>query len=533
LYRLLIADDEGIVLDSIRFILEKNFGEVCDVRTAKSGRMVIEVAQEFAPDIAILDIQMPGINGIEAMKEIRTFNNRMVIIVMSAYDKFTFAQEAMNLGAIEYITKPFNKEKMVDAVQKAMNLIDEVRKKRTNDLLVKEKLQSVVPIIENGFINLILFQEDFSAEMESYRSLLDIREDFGLLITLQFGDQDKSGNLENPVGTSVKIQNYIPTMREIIKEFFLSSVVGSIMANKVAIFVPWQNNTMEFEERSQVIERTRNMVHKLGRQITLQFRAGIGTVRSFVQLHESYEESKKALRIGRGSVVQVQDLMLGCDYEKNYPVDLEEKLFWYVRNGNVEGNRECTNQFFDWMVQNYAEYPQEIRTKVLEIVMNAEREAFLQGGMRYGLLYRKDYLDTVLACSSFEELRQWFVRKVVEATKNVTEKKQEQNNSIVGKAKEYMRNHYTKDLSLEEVAKYVDISPYYFSKLFKEEERENFIDYLISLRIDRAKELLHETEKSIKEVCSEVGYSDPNYFSRIFKKIVGYTPTEYREGAGL
>ncbi|MFA9466352.1 MAG: response regulator [Velocimicrobium sp.] len=533
MYKVLIADDEGIVLDSIRFILDKNFGEACDVRTAKSGRMVIEIAQEFAPDIAILDIQMPGINGIEAMKEIRIFNTRMVIIVMSAYDKFVFAQEAMNLGAMEYITKPFTKEKVVETVQKAMRQIDDARRKRSNDLLIREKLQSVVPVIENGFINLILFQEDFTVEMDSYRSLLDIKDDFGFIITLQFGEQNKSGKLENPVGTSVQLQSHTFAMRETIKEFFLDAVPGSIMANKMAIFVPRKSSSFEFEERSLVIERVRNMVHKLNRQTNLHFRAGIGSVRSFIQLHDSYEESKKALRIGKGSVVQVQDLMLGCDYEKDYPVELEEKLFLYVRNGNVERNRENVNQFFDWMVQNYAEHPQDIKTKVLEFVMSAEREAFLQGGIRYGLLYRKDYLDTVLACSSYEELRQWFVRKVLEATKNVTEKKREKNNTVVGRAKEYLKQNYTRDLSLEEVAKYVDISPYYFSKLFKEEEGENFIDYLTSLRIDKAKELLERTEESIKEVCCEVGYSDPNYFSRIFKKVVGNTPTEYREGAGI
>jgi two-component system response regulator YesN len=529
MYKVLLADDEGIVLDSLRFILEKNFGEACEVRTAKSGRMVIEIAQEFTPDIAILDIQMPGINGIEAMKEIRTFNTSMVIIVISAYDKFAFAQEALNLGAQKYITKPFTREKVVEAVQKAMNLIDEDRKKRSNHLLVREKLQTVVPIIENGFINLILFQEDFTTEMESYKNLLDIKEEYGFLITVQFGEQDKSGNLENPIGTSVQLQNNINTIREVIKEFFINAVVGSIMANKIVFFVPWLAGSMEFEERSKVIERTRNMIHKLRRQTNLHFRAGIGNVKTFVQLHESYEESKKALRIGKGSVIQVQDLMLGCDYEKDYPADLEEKLFQYVRSGNVEGSRDSANQFYDWMVQSYSEYMQDIKTKVLEFVMSAEREAFLSGGMQYGLLYRKDYLDTVLACSSYEELRLWFIRKIMEATRNVTEKKREQNNSIVGKAKEYMKQNYEKDLSLDDVAKYVDISPYYFSKLFKEEEGENFIDYLTSLRIEKAKMLLQNTDQSMKEICSEVGYSDPNYFSRIFKKVAGLTPTEYRE----
>ena len=84
-------------------------------------------------------------------------------------------------------------------------------------------------------------------------------------------------------------------------------------------------------------------------------------------------------------------------------------------------------------------------------------------------------------------------------------------------------------LSLDALSKELDISPYYFSKLFKEETGSNFVEYLTNLRMSRAKELLKDESRSMKEICMEVGYSDPNYFSRIFKKNVGLTPTEYRE----
>ena len=89
--KLLLADDEGIVLESMQRIVAKNFGDTCEVRTAKTGRAVIEVAEEFRPDIAILDIQMPGINGIEAIEEIKTFCPRTCFIIMSAYDTFDYA----------------------------------------------------------------------------------------------------------------------------------------------------------------------------------------------------------------------------------------------------------------------------------------------------------------------------------------------------------------------------------------------------------------------------------------------------------
>ena len=140
MYRIMIADDEGIVIDSMKFIIEKEFGSACEVQYAKTGRSVIELAERFRPDIAVMDIHMPGINGIEAIKEIKQFSANTIFIVMSAYDKFDYAKEAIKLGVLEYINKPMDKIKVIDVLKKAMNLIDGEREKRSNELMIKEKL---------------------------------------------------------------------------------------------------------------------------------------------------------------------------------------------------------------------------------------------------------------------------------------------------------------------------------------------------------------------------------------------------------
>ena len=129
----MLADDEGIVIDSLKFIIEKEFKDTCEVQYAKTGRSVIELAENFRPDIAVMDIQMPGINGIDAMKEIRRTNTHTVFIVMSAYDKFDYAKEAIKLGVVEYITKPMEKTRIVNALRKAMENIDAERLKRKNE----------------------------------------------------------------------------------------------------------------------------------------------------------------------------------------------------------------------------------------------------------------------------------------------------------------------------------------------------------------------------------------------------------------
>jgi two-component system response regulator YesN len=533
MYKILIADDEGIVLDSLKFIIEKNFGETCQMATAKSGRAVIEQAHLFTPDIALLDIHMPGINGIDAMKEIRKFLKDVVFVVISAYDKFSFAREALSLGAIDYITKPFTKDRVTEAIENAMGVVDLQRKQLSNDLEIKEKLQTIVPILENGLINLILFQEDSIEEMEQYRNLLEVTEEYGNICTVEFGERGGKGGMENPIGSSVKMLRSHMKPGEIIKDFFPGAVVGSIMANKVVFYLPRKSKSVDYEDRSRIVEQTRNMVHKLQQKFNCSFRCGIGGNWDFHSLHQSYEESKKALRLGTGSVVHVQDLGLNCDYAPDYPSDLEAGLFRHVHSGNVAQTQEAANQFFDWMVSNYGDHERDIQTKVLEFVMTAEKEVFMQGGMQYGFLFRQNYLSELLACPSYEALRRWFLERITAACRNVTLKNVEKKATIVEKAKEYIHQKGGRDISLEEVAQYVDISPYYFSKLFKEEAGENFIEYLTSFRIEKAKQMLLSGTGSIKEICIDAGYADPNYFSRIFKKIVGCTPTEYRDGTGI
>lgn len=530
MYKILLADDEGIVLDSLKFIINKNFGESCIIRTAKSGRQVIEISQEFVPDIAFVDIQMPGIKGIEAIREVRTFNKKCQFIIMSAYDKFQFAQEAINLGVIEYLTKPASREKIVAALEKAMKVIDQDRNRRSQDLMIREKLEAVVPLIENGFINQLLFQDDFAPYLDRYQELLNFHENYGWIMTLEYGESLEDGTMENPVGSTVHLQKYHLAFREIVKEFFPSCIIGPIMASRVSVFIPYETAEMPYEERIHIIESSRNMVRKLKKQIDLKFRAGIGNVWHITEQAKSYEESKKSLRTDKSSVVHLKDIKMEVEYAPDYPIELERQLFHYAKKGDVANANLAANQFFDWMVQNYPEHPQSIRTKALEFVLMVESEMFLKGAICYNFLFRKDYLDTVLSCSTYEELRHWYLRKIGDACRSMNQIKEEKETSLVGKAKLYIQQNFNKELSLEDVSRYIDLSAYYFSKLFKDETGQTFVEYLTELRVGHAKEMLRNPSVSIKEICIEAGYSDPNYFSRIFKKVTGMTPTEFREG---
>lgn len=532
MYKIMLADDEGIVIDSVKFIIEKEFGDTCIVEFAKTGRSVIELAESFRPDIAIMDIQMPGINGIEAMKEIRSFSKNTIFIVMSAYDKFDYAKEAIKLGVMEYITKPMERTKIVDALSRAMRQIDSDREKRSNELLIKEKLETIEPIIESGLVYNILLKEHFKEDIESYMSILELDARYGYMMAVVCGDEQRGNHMTNAIGSSIRISGKYAEIRNSLKTYS-KCVVGSIMSNKIAVFVPCDEHFEDYNERIVLINKARELVRELRKGTDISFRIGIGGIKSIKDLSESYQEALKALVATTGSVAHVDDLPIGCEYEENYPIDLEKSMFDRIERGDTDKALEAADNYFEWMRETQSGSIMAVKLKILEFVLRAETLAYESGGQTYRFNARDEYLPQIIEMNNFDQMKNWFLSKVSEACKNILSKKEEKSNSIIEQAKTHIKENFAKDISLDDVSRTVNISPYYFSKIFKEETGVNFIEYLTNVRIDKAKELLRKTDYSMKEICVICGYSDPNYFSRSFKKNVGVTPTEYKEGKNV
>lgn len=530
MYRVLLADDEGIMLESLKNIIESNFGKECEIHLAKTGRAVVEQAQTYPPDICFMDIQMPGISGIQAIREIQKFNKSVVFIIITAYDKFNYAKEAVNLGVMEFATKPVNKKKIVELCTRAMELVEEKRRKRSDDLRIREKLETVVPMIESGYINNLLLQDDFQMYQDNYRQLLDIREENGYMIVTEFGDTLEEGILTNVVGSSVKANKFYSTFREIAQGFF-DCLVGPIMGNRIVLLVPCEEAMEEYETRVEIVTRARNMIHKLESRIDSKFRCGIGRRKSFSDgtMKESFREAVLALRESTSHVVHIEDIPAVQKYEGEYPRELEERYKKRVLEKDASGAVSIAELFFDWMMESANVRREDVEIKVLELIIEMEKKAFYAGSMKYSFTYRGSYIREVQGCADFQALREWFVKKTREICSNMENAREKEALSVIEKAKTYINENFKKDISLDLVSREVDISPYYFSKLFKQETGNNFIEYLTEVRLRNARELLKHSQYSIKEICSESGYSDPNYFSRIFKKYEGVTPSEFRE----
>jgi len=213
-----------------------------------------------------------------------------------------------------------------------------------------------------------------------------------------------------------------------------------------------------------------------------------------------------------------------------YPLEIERELLRRVRLGDKEGAREVLNEILGKILFKNAGRTELVRARILELAVVLSRAA-VEGNaeleMILGLNF--EYLQKLGEINSIEELCVWIVKVLDRFTECVYENRNIKNVNIIMKAKEFIRANYKKKIKLEDISKVVYLSPYYLSHIFKKEVGFTLFEYLTKVRIEEAKRLLENTPWNTTRISFEVGCTDQSYFSKVFKKIEGMSPSDYRK----
>jgi two-component system response regulator YesN len=441
--KILLADDEKYDREIVKHIINENFPDELQVYEAKNGREAIELSESIRPDIVIMDIKMPGIDGIQALKEISASLPNLYSIILTAYDYFDFAKEAVKINVKEYLLKPFAKEEIIEKVSIGIQFVKKEQNKRRSQIEDKEKIYTLLPVLENQLSDLIINDKLMGVDYGMYLRCLDMNfiNSYAMVISIKdkYGYTDISRNEKDQI--KIRIGDYI---KEYINRKY--KCIGNYMFyEELTYFIQIENEDTE-DFKNLEIDLAFNLRREIKKRFNVSIRAGLGEIYNSVEhIVESYRQATKCLVYNSDNV----NIIHINDIDENM---LEDKVI----NSNAVISNLIDVQY------NKIKNVNKIKLKLFEEVKN------------------------------------------------------------------FIKENIATELELEKVASNFSLSVYYFSRTFKEVTGTNFSDYINKCRIDIAKELLSNGEMNVKEVCYKVGYNDPNYFSKVFKKYEGVSPVNYK-----
>jgi two-component system response regulator YesN len=346
-------------------------------------------------------------------------------------------------------------------------------------------------------------------------------------MTVEFGENEGDGELGNRIGYSVRSQDFYPMFRDTIRHK-RKCIVGPVMLNRIVVFFPCEVDKDEYYLRIDAVNLALHVIKTFNGKVGDGIKIGIGRCYDNYELiPTSYYETLTALRHLNGpGVMHISDLPSYSQQCYGYPVQKEKLLIAKASKGDMEGCRPLIQDIFAWLTVTYHSQPLKIKNKLIELIILINQNVASEAEDDPG---RMLLLEEILAMEDLTELGLWFNKKIESMLFNTNQINSSKISNLTKTAQRYIEENFSNPITLEDVAFRINVSPQYLSRLFKEETGENFIDYLTRIRIKAARKLLEGTEHNVKEICFKTGYGDPNYFSRIFKKATGLTPTEYKE----
>lgn len=533
MYKVLIADDESKVIQLIKTLIQWETLNLELIGIASDGIQALEMIEKYQPDIVITDIRMPGYDGIELIRRAKVIQPDVDFIIISGYQHFDYAHNAIKYDVKDYLLKPLKKGEINSTLQKMVNTYNHEQSRNHETDLMLKRLKKDKTILQKEFVSRLFNNFDVVSRKITLNQLNNEyqfkfnREYFRLLAfkpDIPYKETDKE------LLTMLMEKTLFITQQKLVEG--ISDKLIFKGQDQIYVLLNYDE-----EDRRLVRNAVLSVVDEVTalRDLFKYVHVTVALSSEVRQISEIYDLKNQVDRRVMNKLLSSTKRVIEIDHKgaKNPEAYFDEQkkaiFVQYIRELDIEG---YSKYFDDWAM-----------TLSLSKDIDGPGYVFLCESivdLTMATLKRFDLLDEAsnnLRFSKVEYRMERTIKGVFDYTLNylravlgqsVTLRKR-RNRSPIEEAIQYIESHYSEPIGLEQVSEIVGFNPSYFSTLFKKETGKNFLEYLTALRVTHGKEWLSDHKLSVSEVAEKCGYLDVKHFSKQFKKYTGLTPAKYRK----
>ncbi|WP_165972372.1 response regulator transcription factor [Paenibacillus piri] len=526
----LLVDDERFSINALKKMIPWTEMGVDSLITAEDGIDGWRQYKLHDPDLILTDISMPNLNGLELVKRIRTVDSQVPVIILSGYDDFDYAKEAVHLKVSHYFLKPIVHTEIIPIIRQLLDEAGTVRTQQQYFLDMQKQLKEALPVLREQLLfdivnGKVKEGEELRRKLDFFAMDAKITQG-GLIMSLELYrlNNEKTFSENDWYLYKYAVSNIA---QEVIDQFGGGGYIVRYEDDRLPLII-FGNNAEEVRARAGTIAS--KIIEHTAKWLEIPSNIGIGRyIGGFNRYVQSHKDSKNALQNsamnGFENISHFEEYdMLRTGFESFSAEETDMIVHAILKSDKTE-----LLAFWSSIEKRLANSPEHLLAYItmvcsgfligviMKIVEETERATELQAAIQLQDLYSIPSTETL-------------VSRMKEKLLLLCECLQSGHceHKYVEMIKQYIETHYQTELSVHDIARHLHLSRTYISKLFKRETGDSITGYIIKSRIRMAKKMMEqEPDLLIYEISSKVGYADQNYFCRVFKSVAGLTPSEY------
>lgn len=535
MFRLVIVDDEPTVRHGLMTYFEWDKYGIEVVGEADDGDVGLELIESLKPDIVLTDVRMPQMDGIRLSHEVKARFPAIKIVFVSGHDDADYLKSALKVNAVDYIFKPVDRLELAAVVERVVNELKEAEQERTYIVDMQVKLTQSMPLLREKFLMSLI--RDGIMHPGRIQDRLDF---LGLDLPLEAAYWTivvKIDDSEQVVATrSERDQQLLSySILNIVQEIIGKHMQGYAFENRNGEFVGILRMDEEDTQEEMLLSAAEDIRDSLLKWLKISVTIGVGErITELTSLPHSYNQAQEAADhrwyLGKNHVISIDHLQQDNERVYRFESAQSERILSLIKSADKEAlHAELDEVFIPLSKNRKLGFANGQNVSLLIIVLtNRLMQELNMLGPEIDLKVR-DLWERIFKQERLADLREIVEEHLLQVCEMIEEKRKGKPKNVIERIRALIEQRYAENLQINDIAKEVYLSSTYMCLLFKQETGETINEFMTKVRIEKAKELLSDPRNKFYEVCFQVGYSDPSYFSKVFKKYVGFTPSAYRD----